>query len=80
MCCEVVFQRELAKSTSRAEISSPTSLFLYDCKRAQIGSALTGATSELKKPNCEKISQKRDLNVLQRNLDVDFLSLVSLYT
>ena len=43
---ESVSLRDIDKSTSRAEISSPSSFYLKAVKRAQIGSALTGATSE----------------------------------
>ena len=51
---ESVSLRDLSKSTSRAEISSPSSLFLKAVKGAHIGSALTGATSNLTNSNREK--------------------------
>ena len=51
---ESVSLRDICKSTSRAEISSPSSLFLKAVKGAHIGSALTGATSELTNSNHKK--------------------------
>ena len=48
---ESVSLRDIGKSTSRAEISSPSSLYFKAVKGAHIGSALTGATSELTNSN-----------------------------
>ena len=42
---ESVNLRDLGKPTSRAEISSPSSLYLKAVNGAHLGSALTGATS-----------------------------------
>ena len=39
--------RDIGKPTSRAEISSPSSLYFKAVNGAHLGSALTGATSEL---------------------------------
>ena len=44
---ESVSLRDIGKSTSRAKIGSPSSLYFKAVKGAHIGSALTGATSEL---------------------------------
>ena len=41
---ESVSLRDIGKSTSRAEISSPSSLYFKAVKGDHIGSALTGAT------------------------------------
>ena len=43
---ESVSFSDIGKSTSRTEISSPSSLYYKAVKGAHIGSALTGATSE----------------------------------
>ena len=42
---ESVSLRDISKSTSRAEINNPSSLYLKAVKGTHIGSALTGATS-----------------------------------
>ena len=42
---ESVSLRGIGKPTSRAEISSPSSLYFKAVKGAHLGSALTGATS-----------------------------------
>ena len=56
---ESVSLRDIGKSTSRAEISSPSSLYLTTVKGAHIGSALTGATSGLTNSNRKKeLTQK----------------------
>ena len=55
---ELLILRELGKSTSRAEISSPSSLYFKAVKGALHGSALTGATSELTISNRKNSSQK----------------------
>ena len=43
---ELVSLKELGKSTSRAEKSSPNSLYFTVVNRTQLGSALTVATSQ----------------------------------
>ena len=51
---ESVSLRDIGKSTSRVEISSPSSSYLKAVKGAHLGSALTGATSELTNSNRKK--------------------------
>ena len=51
---ESVSLRDIGKPTSRAEISSPSSLYFKAVKGAHIGSALTGATSGLTNSNRKK--------------------------
>ena len=53
---ESVSLRDIGNPTSRAEISSPSSLYFKAVKGAHIGSALTGATSELTNSNRKKNS------------------------
>ena len=65
---ESVSLRDVGKATSRAEISSPNSLYLNAVKGALSGSVLTGATSELKKSNHKKNSPKTQLPLLKRKL------------
>ena len=55
---ESVCLRDIGKSTSRAAISSPSSLYFKAVKRAPIGSALTGVTSNLTNSNPKKNSNK----------------------
>ena len=43
---ESVNVRDIGESTSRAQLSSPSSLYFKAVKGAHIASALTGATSE----------------------------------
>ena len=49
-----VILRDIGKPTSRAEISSPSSSYFKAVKGAHIGSALTGAASELTNSNRKK--------------------------
>ena len=49
--------RDIGKPTSRAEISNPSSLYVKVVKGPHLGSALTGATSELTNSN-----RKRNLH------------------
>ena len=49
---EPVSLRDIGKPTSRVEISSPSSLHLKAVMGTHLGSALTGATSEL--TNCNR--------------------------
>ena len=49
-----------------AEISSPSSLYFKAVKGAHIGSALTGATSELTNSNCKKNSHKTHFSLLRK--------------
>ena len=53
-----VILREIGKLTSRAEISSPSSLYFQAVKGAHIGSALSGATSELTNSNRKRTYTK----------------------
>ena len=63
---ESVSLRDIGKSTSRAEISSPSSLYFKAVEGAHIGSALTGATSELTNSNCKKNSHKTPVFLLRK--------------
>ena len=63
---ESVSLRDIGKSTSRTEISSPSSLYLKAVKGAHIGSALTGATSELTNSNRKKNSHKTPFFLLRK--------------
>ena len=63
---ESVSLRDVGKSTSRAEISSPSSVYLKAVKGAHIGSALTGATSELTYSNRKKNSHKTPFFLLRK--------------
>ena len=63
---ESVSLRDIGKSTSRAEISSPSSLYLKAVKGAHIGFALTGATSELTNSNCKKNSHRTPFFLLRK--------------
>ena len=63
---ESVSLRDIGKSTSRVEISSPSSIYLKAVKGAQIGSALTGATSELTNSNRKKNSKKTPFFLLRQ--------------
>ena len=65
---ESVSLRDIGKPTSRAEISSPSSLYLKAVKRAHIGSALTGVTNELSNSNRKKNSHKTHYSLLRRKL------------
>ena len=60
--------RDIGKPTSRAEISSPISSYLKAVKGAHIGSALTGATSELTNSNRKKNSHKTPFSLLRKKL------------
>ena len=48
---ESVSLSDIGKSTLRAELGSPSALYFKAVKGAHIGSALTGATSELTNSN-----------------------------
>ena len=80
---ESVSLRDIGKPTSRAEISSPSSLYLKAVKGAHIGSALTGVTSELTNSNRKKNSHKTPLFLLRRKprirLNSYYLILILLY-
>ena len=65
---ESVSLRDIDKPTSRAEISSPSSLYLTTVKGAHIGSALTGATSELTNSNHKKNSHKTHYSHLRKKI------------
>ena len=63
---ESVSLRDIGKSTSRAEISSRSSIYLKAVKGAHIGSALTGAASELTNSNRKKNSYKTPFFLLRK--------------
>ena len=63
---ESVSLRDIGKSTSRAEISSPCSIYLKAVRRAHIRSALTGATSELTNSNRKMNSHKTHFSLLKK--------------
>ena len=65
---ESVSLRDIGKSTSRAEISSPSSLYVKTVKGAHIWSALTGETSELTNSNRKKNLQKTPLYLFRKKL------------
>ena len=65
---ESVSLRDIGTSTSRPEISSPNYLYLKAVKGAHIGSALTGATSELTNSNRKKNSHKTPFSLLRVKL------------
>ena len=65
---ESVSLRDIDKPTSRAEITSPSSLYLKAVKGAHIGSVLTGETSELTNSNRRKNSHKTHYSLLRRKL------------
>ena len=60
--------RDIGKPNSRAEISSPNSKYFKAVKVAHIGSALTGATSELTNSNRKKNSDKTQYFNLRKKL------------
>ena len=63
---ESVSLRDIGKPTLRAEISSPSSLYLKALKRDLNWSALTGATSELTNSNRKKNSHKAHYSLLSK--------------
>ena len=63
-----VILRDIGKPTSRAEISSPSSLYFKAVKGAHIGSALTGATSELTNSNRKMNLHKTPFSLLRKKL------------
>ena len=67
---ESVSLRDIGKCTSRAEISSPSSLYFKAVKGALSGSALTVATSELTNSNRKKNSQKTPFSQLRKKLRI----------
>ena len=71
---ESVSLRDIGKSTSRAKISSPSSLYFKAVKGAHIGSAITGATSELTNSNRKKNSHKIPFSLLRKKLRTRLLS------
>ena len=70
---ESVSPRDIDESTSRAEISSPSSLYFKAVKGAHNGSALTGSTSELTNSNRKKNSHKTPFSLLKSILDLDYI-------
>ena len=55
--------RDIGKPTSRAEISSPNSLYVKAAKGAPNESTLTGATSELTNSHLKKNSHKTQYSI-----------------
>ena len=77
---ESVSLRDIGKPTSRAEISSPCSLYFKAVKGIHTGSALTGATSELTNSNRKKNSHKTPFSLLRKQLRIRLISfLIFLY-
>ena len=72
--------RDIGKSTSRAEISSPSSLYFKTVKRAHIRCALTGANRELTNSNRKKNSHKTPFSLLRKKLEADYIAFYSLST
>ena len=70
---ESVSLRDIGKPTSRAEISSPNSLYFKAAKRAHIWSALTGATSELTNSNRKETHTKHTIFSREKNLEIVIL-------
>ena len=78
---ESVSLRDIGNSTSRAEISSSSSIYLTAVKGAHLGSALTGAISELTNSNRKKNLHKTPFSLLRKKLRNRLHSLVLfLYT
>ena len=65
---ESVSLRDIGKSTSRAEISSSSSLYFKAVKGSLCGTALTGATNELPNSNRKKNSHKAPFSLLRKKL------------
>ena len=66
--------RDIGKSTSRAEISCPSSIYLRAVKGAHIRSALTGANSEFTNSNRKKNSHKTPFSLLKKPFTTRLLS------
>ena len=77
---ESVIPRDIGKSTSCAEISSPSSLYLKAGKGAHIGSALICATSELTNSNRKKNSHKTPFSLLRKQFGLKLHSFLSLFS
>ena len=72
---EAVSLRDIGEPTSRAEISTPSSLYFKAVKRAHLGFASTGSTSELTNSNCAKNSHKTHYSLLlERILELVYIS------
>ena len=71
---ESVSLRDIGKSTSRAEISSPSSLYFKAVYGALYGSALTDATSEVTNFNRKKNSKKTPFSLLRKKLIFDYIA------
>ena len=76
---ELVRLRDIGKHTSRAEISSPSSLYLNAVKGAHLGSDLNGATSELKNSNRKDNSHKTPFSLLRKKLRTRLHRFFALY-
>ena len=63
---ESVSHRDISTPNSLAEISSLSSVYLNAVRGAHIGSALTGATSELTNSNRKKNSYKTPFSLLRK--------------
>ena len=71
---ELVSIRVIGKSTSRAEIGIPSSLYFKAVKGAHIVSALTGATSELTNSNRKNNSHKTPFFLSRKKLRIRLYS------
>ena len=77
---ESVSLRDLGEPTSRSEISSSSFLYLKVVKRDHLGSALTGATSELSNSNRKKNSHERHYSLLRKKFRNKLYNFILLYT
>ena len=65
---ESISLRDIGKPTSRAKISSNSSLYFKAVRGTHLGSALTGATRELTNSNRKKNSHKTPFSLLRKKL------------
>ena len=75
---EPVSLRDIGKPTSRLEISSPSSLYLRVVTGAHLGSALTGADSELTNCNLKKNKHKTHYSLLRKRFKASLKNLILL--
>ena len=77
MCfIESVSLGDIGKPTSRAEISSSSSLYFKAVKGAHLGCALTGATSELTNSRSKKNSHKTPFSLLRKKFRIRIHSFI----
>ena len=77
---ELVSLRDIAKPTSRTEISSPTSLYLKAVKGDHLGAALTSATSDLTNFNRKNNSETTHYSLLRKKLRSVLYNFMLFYT